>query len=78
MSSDRPTHEIHPELLELLACPACRVGVTQEGDRLVCGDCGRRYPIDDGIPVMLLEEAEGGPDAGSGGAPETKSEAEAS
>ena len=61
------TAGIHPELLEILACPACRTPVALEGDRLVCAECGRRYPVDDGIPVMLLEEAEGGPGAADAG-----------
>ncbi|MGH2499437.1 MAG: Trm112 family protein [Candidatus Limnocylindria bacterium] len=30
----------------------------EEGDRLVCERCGRRYPVRDGIPVMLVSEAE--------------------
>lgn len=45
-------------LLELLACPVCKTAVREEGDRLVCVRCGRRYPVRDGIPVMLVEEAE--------------------
>lgn len=49
---------IDKDLLEILACPVCKTPVTQEGDRLVCGTCGRRYPIRDGIPVMLVDEAE--------------------
>jgi hypothetical protein len=32
--------------------------VREEGDRLVCTQCRRRYPVRDGIPVMLIEEAE--------------------
>ncbi|MBI4341797.1 MAG: Trm112 family protein [Candidatus Omnitrophica bacterium] len=55
---------IDPQLLELLACPACRTKVTLEGERLVCAQCGRHYPVRDGIPVMLVEEAE---QPGSGG-----------
>ena len=51
---------IDPKLLEILACPACKTPVKQEGERLVCAQCGRRYPIRDGIPVMLIEEAEQG------------------
>ena len=47
-----------PELLDVLACPACHAKVTLEGERLVCAQCGRRYPIRDGIPVMLVEEAD--------------------
>ena len=49
---------IDPKLLEILACPVCKTEVKLEGDRLVCLQCGRRYPIRDGIPVMLVEEAE--------------------
>ena len=55
---------IDPQLLELLACPACKAAVRLEGERLVCTRCGRRYPIRDGIPVMLIEEAEPGPASG--------------
>ena len=50
---------IDPKLLEILACPACKTAVRLDGERLVCTQCGRRYPIRDGIPVMLVEEAEG-------------------
>lgn len=49
---------IDPKLLEILACPACKTEVKLEGDQLVCVKCGRRYPVRDGIPVMLIEEAE--------------------
>lgn len=45
-------------MLELLACSACHGHLRQEGQRLVCGGCGRRYPVRDGIPVLLVEEAE--------------------
>jgi uncharacterized protein YbaR (Trm112 family) len=51
---------IDQKLLDILACPLCKTPVKQEGDRLVCTQCGRRYPVRDGIPVMLPEEAEGG------------------
>ena len=56
---------IDPQLLELLACPACKAAVRLEGERLVCTRCGRRYPVRDGIPVMLIEEAEPGPSGGT-------------
>ena len=49
---------IDPKLLEILACPACKTEVKADGDVLVCVQCGRRYPVRDGIPVMLIEEAE--------------------
>lgn len=49
---------IDQELLEILACPACKTPIRLESDRIVCDTCGRRYPIRDGIPVMLIDEAE--------------------
>lgn len=45
------------QLLSILACPACHEDVEPRGDMLVCTGCGRGYPVRDGIPVMLLEEA---------------------
>ena len=50
---------IDKELLELLACPACKAAVQPEGEEIVCVNraCGLRYPIRDQIPVMLVEEA---------------------
>jgi uncharacterized protein YbaR (Trm112 family) len=46
------------ELLRILACPVDRAPVSDETTHLVCGACGRRYPIRDGIPVMLADHAE--------------------
>lgn len=50
---------IPKELLEILACPACKtpVRLTADGQGLKCADCKRVYPIQDDIPVMLVEEA---------------------
>ncbi|MGH8911744.1 MAG: Trm112 family protein [Acidimicrobiia bacterium] len=55
---------IDPELRALLVCPADHGALTDDvaASRLVCSVCGRRYPVVDGIPVMLIEEAESGPD----------------
>jgi hypothetical protein len=54
-----PEPQIDPQLMELLACPACdnRPPVRQDGDNIVCDQCGRVYPIRDGIPEMLVESA---------------------
>ena len=51
---------IDKELLEILACPKCKAPIREEGDKLVCTNpqCGLRYPVRDGIPVMLIDEAE--------------------
>ncbi len=50
---------IDPELLEILACPECKakVEVVKEGAGLRCVRCHRVYPVQDDIPVMLVDEA---------------------
>ncbi|HZZ97534.1 MAG TPA: Trm112 family protein [Jatrophihabitantaceae bacterium] len=53
---------IDPELLELLACPSDdHAPLRAEPDALVCTYCGSSFRIDDGIPVLLLDEATPGP-----------------
>jgi len=51
---------ISPELLEILACPKCKqkVELSEDGATLICTVDRLRYPIVDGIPVMLIDEAE--------------------
>lgn len=46
-------------LLEILACPACHAPLKEEDTELVCTgqDCGLAYPVRDGIPVLLVDEA---------------------
>jgi uncharacterized protein YbaR (Trm112 family) len=51
------TNEIPQDLLDILVCPVDHAKVTLEGEELVCAECGRAYPVRDGIPVMLVEEA---------------------
>ena len=53
------------ELLDILVCPVDHAKVHLEGGRLVCEKCGRAYPVRDGIPIMLIDEAEM-PGTGSG------------
>ena len=52
---------VDKELLEILACPSCRGDVElragDDAEEIVCLNCGLRYPVRDGIPVMLVEEA---------------------
>ena len=50
---------IPPELLEILVCPVCkkRLVLKHEGESLQCGECHRVYPIRDGIPILLVDEA---------------------
>jgi uncharacterized protein YbaR (Trm112 family) len=53
---------IDKELLEILACPKCKspVRLDESAQRIICvsPSCGLRYPVRDGIPVMLIDEAE--------------------
>lgn len=50
---------IHPDLLEILACPVCKtpVELVKEGTGLRCAQCRRVYPVREDIPIMLPEEA---------------------
>ena len=47
------------ELLELLACPVClgELRYEPESERLVCPACRLAFPIRDGIPDLLREDA---------------------
>lgn len=51
---------IDTKLLEILACPVCKGDVEYDAknEKIICTDCGRKYPVLDGIPVMLVDEAE--------------------
>jgi uncharacterized protein YbaR (Trm112 family) len=57
---------LDPGLLEMLACPSddhapLRVEQRDSAEVLVCTNCLSTFPIDDGIPVLLLDEATPGP-----------------
>ena len=51
------TNTVDPELLSILRCPLTRSPLRQEGGFLIAEVGGLRYPVRDGIPVMLIEEA---------------------
>jgi uncharacterized protein len=64
--AEAPRREgLDPTLLEILACPDDKAPVIYqkegEAERLTCTTCGKRYPVRDGIPVMLIDEATPGP-----------------
>ena len=65
-------HQIDPALLEIIVCPADHGDLdvveatgtgtgteagTEAGTELVCRTCGLAYPVRDGIPVLLVDEA---------------------
>lgn len=48
------------ELLEFLVCPQCKGALTlsEQEDGLVCRTCVLKFPIRDGIPIMMMDEAQ--------------------
>jgi len=57
-------HVLTVEDLRWVVCPACRSALRVEGESIACAVCGRRYPVVDGIAVLLVERAatDGSPD----------------
>jgi hypothetical protein len=62
---------LSPEQLAILRCPACMRDYVDESERarrgmmalvddvwLACPDCGRRYPVQNDIPVMMIKDGE--------------------
>ena len=54
---------VSKDLLEILRCPACvreKDGLLEyyRETWLICQDCGRKYPIREDIPVMLIDEGD--------------------
>ncbi len=51
--------ELDAKLLDILACPQCKgdLEYRKEEPALICHQCKLKYPIRDGFPVMLVEEA---------------------
>jgi uncharacterized protein len=47
-----------PEMLAMLACPVCHGGLVSESSEIRCIQCQRRYPIQDGIPILLADRAQ--------------------
>lgn len=58
-SSSKPLDGVDPKLLEILVCPACRGPLIydREANELVSKRAGLAYPIRDGVPIMLIDEA---------------------
>ena len=56
---DRPAHSIDPKLLEILVCPLTKTTLEYDAERqeLISRSARLAYPIRDGIPIMLPDEA---------------------
>ncbi|HWA58817.1 MAG TPA: Trm112 family protein [Gemmatimonadales bacterium] len=50
---------LSPELLNILVCPKCKgdLEYRQEPESLNCHACRLSYRVEDGIPIMLIDEA---------------------
>jgi uncharacterized protein len=50
---------VSPQLLAILVCPKCKGELEHRASEssLVCHACKLRYPVRDGIPIMLIDEA---------------------
>lgn len=53
------THEVDPKLLEILVCPLTHMPLRYDSEKqeLISDQAKLAYPIRDGIPVMLVDEA---------------------
>ena len=49
--------KINEKLIEILVCPVSKKSLEQVGDEQICYESNLAYPIKDGIPIMLPEEA---------------------
>ncbi len=59
MTQQKPSIEIDPKLLEILVCPLTksRLEYDKAAQELISKDAGLAYPIREGIPIMLVDEA---------------------
>ena len=48
---------ISQDLLDILVCPVCKKPLAVKDESLKCAVCRRVYPVRDGIPIMLVDEA---------------------
>jgi len=57
--TDRPAHSVDPKLLEILVCPLTKTTLEYDAGKqeLISRQAKLAYPIRDGIPIMLPEEA---------------------
>ena len=58
-SPERPANSVDPKLLEILLCPLTKVSLEYDAEKqeLISRAAKLAYPIRDGIPIMLPEEA---------------------
>ena len=62
MTKSKPQSQrgLNPQLLKILACPKCKgeLSYNAEPESLDCRSCKLRYLVEEGIPILLIEEAQ--------------------
>jgi len=54
----RLVYKCRINLLEIIACPQCKGGITQEKSTLICRNCRVSYPVIDNVPILLISEGQ--------------------
>lgn len=49
---------IDDDLLNILICPDCKSDVEELDGMIICKNCHKKYPIRNGVPIMLVQEAQ--------------------
>ncbi len=59
MTDASPQPALDPKLLEILVCPVTKAELTYDRDRneLISHAAGLAFPVRDGVPIMLVDEA---------------------
>ena len=57
--AERPAGSVDPKLLEILVCPLTKgpLRYDRAAQELISEEAGLAYPLRDGIPIMLVDEA---------------------
>ncbi|PIU21512.1 MAG: tetraacyldisaccharide 4'-kinase [Candidatus Diapherotrites archaeon CG08_land_8_20_14_0_20_34_12] len=60
MGENLAKEELSKELLDVLACPQCKgdLDYNKKDQKLICKKCKLAYRVEEGIPIMLIDEAE--------------------
>lgn len=54
---DMTDERLSREVPALVVCPVCHGQLRAQADGILCAACGRLYPVEDGIPVLLADRA---------------------
>lgn len=49
---------IDDDLLNILVCPICKADVEEKDGMIVCKGCSKKYPIKNGVPILIAKEAQ--------------------